>query len=203
MTALKQIFLNFNWLNKRARLLKKGDKVLIAVSGGSDSMALLHFLKILKKKFSLELAVAHVHHGLQKQNDAALKLVRKTCLFMGVPFYFMKTDLKKVSKKEKRSLEDTGRLVRYSFFESTARSLGVNKIATAHTLDDEAETLLSEAYASKLKQYGPDNPLMLNVMEKMRELYHKTGKKDEAVAMKEKEEKILAANPQFRLAPQA
>ncbi len=142
MPILKKILLNISRLNRRAGLLKRGDSVLIAVSGGPDSMALLHLMNLLKRGLRLDLAVAHVHHGLRKQNDRALDLVRKASAELGLPFYFMKADARKFAKSEKRSLEEAGRILRYSFFEKTALGLGMNKIATAHTLDDQAETLL-------------------------------------------------------------
>lgn len=142
MPHLKKLFLNISRLNKRGALLERGDRVLVAVSGGPDSMALLHLLTFFRRKLDLRLAVAHVHHGLQKQNDLALDLVRRTASGLGLPCYFLRADVRKLARKEKRSLEDAGRTRRYSFFEATARRLGMNKIATAHTLDDQAETLL-------------------------------------------------------------
>ncbi len=142
MSPLKRILLSISRLNRRARLIKFGDRLLVAVSGGPDSVALLHLLSLLKRRWGLELAVAHVHHGLQKQNEQSLELSRKTSARLGLPFYFKRADVRKFAKKERRSVEEAGRILRYSFFESTARRLGMNKIATAHTLDDQAETLL-------------------------------------------------------------
>ena len=102
-----------------------------------------------------------------------------------------------------RSIEIRKQVFSYTYPELAEASTFLAAIYIQKEKFEEAEILLSEAYASKLKQYGPDNPLMLTVMEKLRELYHKTGKKDEAEEIKMKEEKILTANPQFRLAPRA
>ena len=139
---IKRIFEKFHSLNKRSGLIVKNDRLVVAVSGGPDSMALLYFLNLLRKNLNLTLVVVHVHHGLQKQNDSALKLVKKTTHEMGFKFCSLKTDALKYAKCHKRSLEEAGRILRYSFFEEVARKCRMSKIVTAHTQDDQAETLL-------------------------------------------------------------
>jgi len=131
-----------NESNRRHGLVRKGDRVLIALSGGPDSTALAHLLSLWRRKHGLKLAAAHVHHGLSAQNDRALKLSREIAKELGIPFYFKKVRVRSLAKKGKLSLEEAGRDARYDFFETLARRISANKVATAHTRDDQAETVM-------------------------------------------------------------
>ncbi len=140
---LKKLLQEIDIANRRYRLLKRGDRVVAAVSGGPDSMALLWLLSKLQRKYQLKIIVAHLNHGLlKKQSQKHLSLVKETAKALNLPFSAKKIDLKTLAKKNKRSLEEMGRMERYRFFEDVARKFGANKIATAHTLDDQAETML-------------------------------------------------------------
>ncbi|MBI3315455.1 MAG: tRNA lysidine(34) synthetase TilS [Candidatus Omnitrophica bacterium] len=143
MSAFKRLLEQVETLNRREALIKRGDRILVGLSGGPDSAALLFFLSKLKSKYRLRLVAAHLNHGLSKKNSAryfktSLKLARQ----LQVPFYFKAVSVRKSAAKHKRSLEESGRLERYRFFESLAKRTGANKVATAHHLDDQAETVL-------------------------------------------------------------
>ena len=143
MAQLKTILERVELLNRRHELLKENDSVVAGVSGGPDSMALLFLLLTLKKKYRLKIFAAHLNHGLQKAEGKKYQaLVEKTSLRLGIPFYCKSVDVRSLAKAHKRSLEEMGRIERYRFFEEVARKTRSNKIATAHTLDDQSETVL-------------------------------------------------------------
>ena len=129
---------------QRFDLLSPGDRVLVALSGGPDSVALLHILHELSGEFGLELEVAHLHHGMrgaEAREDArfAAKLSEK----LEVPFHLKEISLPQMKLAAgKGNLEALGRAERYRFFAEVARERKIQKVATAHTLDDQAETVL-------------------------------------------------------------
>lgn len=128
---------------KENELLSSGDKVLIALSGGPDSVFLLHFLNKYKKKFKIELGAAHINHLLRGNDSERDELFCKTiCEELSIPFHLLRKDIKAYSKKNKISLEVAGRKIRYDFFEKIAKANKYNKITTAHNADDNAETVL-------------------------------------------------------------
>lgn len=129
--------------NRRHSLFGKNDRLVVGVSGGPDSVALLHLLSKLRRQYRLTLSVAHLNHGLaKKENRTAAVHVRTLCEHLALPFYSKRIDLRTRAKTLRRSLEETGRMERYAFFEEVARRTNATKIATAHTLDDQAETIL-------------------------------------------------------------
>jgi tRNA(Ile)-lysidine synthase len=121
-------------------LLSLGDRVLAGVSGGPDSLALLHIFNELKLKLGIKLVVAHLNHGL-RGNDSDLdeKFVKNICEKMSLDFYS-----KKISwpKSTKFTSEEKLRKQRYDFLLELSTELKIDKIALAHTLDDQAETVL-------------------------------------------------------------
>ena len=124
-------------------LIQKGDCVVVALSGGPDSSALLLVLSMLRKKHNLRLAAAHLNHGLQGVRSQQFeRRAEKTCALLEIPFYSKKVSIGSIAKKNGRGLEETGRIERYRFFSQVAKKVGACKIATAHTLDDQAETML-------------------------------------------------------------
>jgi tRNA(Ile)-lysidine synthase len=139
---LLRLLEQLEFTNRRQRLLKKGDALVVGVSGGADSVALLELLSKLRRKYALRLSVAHLNHGLQKEGRRAQTLACEAAERHGVPFYSKKANIRRLALKDKLSLEDAGRRERYRFFEAVARKTRSNKIATAHTLDDQAETML-------------------------------------------------------------
>lgn len=125
------------------KMLEKGDKILAAVSGGIDSVALLNLLMKLKEEYKLDLAAAHLNHSMRgKESKRDFVFVKTLAKNMGIKFIGKTIDVPKIVKKKKGSTQDIARKVRYDFFEETAKKYGADKIATGHTLDDNAETVL-------------------------------------------------------------
>lgn len=123
---------------KKHNMLKKGDRVLIGFSGGADSTALLYVMLALKSKYSLEIACAHVNHGLRETADRDMEFCRAVCKKEDIEFFCISKDIKAEAEQEKTGEEAYARTVRYNFFDS----LGYDKIATAHNKNDVAETLV-------------------------------------------------------------
>jgi tRNA(Ile)-lysidine synthase len=123
-------------------LWKRGAKIILGVSGGADSMAMLHALASLRDEWNLKLRVAHVHHGLRgRAADADARLVEKTSRKLGIPFHTIRADVKKISTNKKISVEMAAREARHDFFRKLAKKYRA-VVATAHTRDDQAETVL-------------------------------------------------------------
>lgn len=128
---------------ERHQLLETGDMVLIACSGGSDSLALAEVLLALREHFGLILAVGHVNHmfrGVESDGDACF--VATFCAERGLPYYETKVDVPAYCETHRLSKEEGARVVRYAFLRETAKMLGGAKIATGHHRDDQAETVL-------------------------------------------------------------
>ncbi|HEX9446060.1 MAG TPA: tRNA lysidine(34) synthetase TilS [Candidatus Binatia bacterium] len=125
-------------------MLSPGDGVLAAVSGGPDSIALLHILDRLKGEFDLRLEVAHVDHGIRgRESKEDARFVAATADRLALPFHLKALDLPKLkAERGKGNLEALAREERYRFFTATAARRGLEKIATGHTRDDQAETVL-------------------------------------------------------------
>ncbi len=124
---------------KKYNMLSKGDRVLIGVSGGADSIALLEFFVSVKEKYDLDICVAHIEHGIRGEdsvNDA--EFVKNYCKKLGVSFYLKTIDAPNLAKKAKMGVEEYSRMARYDFF----NTIECDKIATAHNLTDNIETLL-------------------------------------------------------------
>lgn len=123
---------------KEHNLICPGDRILAALSGGSDSVTLLYILHKLSKQMNFYLAAAHVNHCLRSTAQRDMEFSENLCNQLGIPFYSKTCDVKSGAKKNKMSEELYARNVRYSFFSS----LGFDKIATAHNKNDSAETIL-------------------------------------------------------------
>lgn len=125
------------------RLVEPGSTVLVAVSGGADSMALFQALAELRQTLDVTLAVAHLDHQLRAEasrGDAAFVEARAAAL--DVPFHLEAADVRGLADKEGVSLEMAARAARYGFLRRVAKTHGYAAAATGHTLDDQAETLL-------------------------------------------------------------
>lgn len=127
---------------QKHNLIQKGDKIVIGVSGGPDSMCLLNCLFCLKEILSIELVVCHINHMLRKEAEEETKYVQRFCDKIGVPCFIKYVNVTKLSQEQKLGTEEMGRKVRYEFFEEVAQKTNSNKIATAHNSNDNAETVL-------------------------------------------------------------
>ena len=127
------------------RMLSPDDSVVVGVSGGADSMALLHLLLTLwreEQRFGALIAV-HVQHNLRgEESDADEAFVRATCAAWGVPLIVRSVDVAALAARQGTGLEETGRQVRYAAFEEVARQHPPCRIATAHNRRDNMETVL-------------------------------------------------------------
>lgn len=125
------------------KLLEKGDRIVVGVSGGADSVCLLQFLYEIRETWELSLYVLHVHHGIRGQEaDRDAALVKEMADRLFLPFCLVKKNVPEIVKKEGLTEEETGRKVRYEAFEEYRREVGADKIAVAHHEDDQAETVL-------------------------------------------------------------
>ncbi len=138
--ATEQKVLKF--INSNA-LIQPGDKVLVALSGGPDSVFLLSFLKKFRNKFKIEIGAFHLNHNLRgKQADEDQKFCKIFCYKNKIKFYSAKKNIKLFSRKEKISVEEAGRIIRYEELNNCATKNSFDKIATAHIIDDNTETVL-------------------------------------------------------------
>lgn len=127
-------------------LIQNGDKIVVGVSGGPDSISLINVLNEIKNdntiKLDFDLVVAHINHNIREEAKADEEFVVNYCKQKGVENYVLSIDVEKKAKEEKRGTEETGRNVRYEFFEEILEKTKSNKIATAHTANDNAETVI-------------------------------------------------------------
>lgn len=125
------------------KLIKCKDKILVALSGGPDSVCLLNILFELKEELNIDIAAAHLNHLLR--GEEAFKdeeYVINMCNNMGIKCFVKRVDINAYSKENKLSSEMAGRNARYDFFDEILRGEGFNKVATAHNANDQAETIL-------------------------------------------------------------
>lgn len=123
------------------QMIKPNEKVLVAVSGGPDSVALLKSLLALKDHLKIEISVFHLNHKLRgRDSDFDAIFVKKLAEDNKIPVYSYAYDVKSFAKKKKLSLEEAGRIIRYGLMEKLARDKGFDKIAVAHHIDDRVET---------------------------------------------------------------
>ena len=130
-----------NTINKY-ELIKSGDNIVVGVSGGPDSMALLNVLINLKEKLSFNIVVAHINHMIRAEADDETKYVQDFCKKHDIECYVKREDVLEISKSKKIGTEEAGRKLRYTFFDEIMIKTNANKVATAHTANDRAETVL-------------------------------------------------------------
>lgn len=130
------------------KLINKGDKILVALSGGPDSVFALHFLYKFRKKYKIELLALHFNHGLRdKESDGDENFAMEFCEKLNVQFISQKLDVKSFSKKNKLSIEEAARLLRYKNLERIALKTVCTKIVTAHNQSDNTETILMNLFS--------------------------------------------------------
>jgi tRNA(Ile)-lysidine synthase len=123
-------------------LFEKKDKILIAYSGGVDSTGLLHFLLELQEEWSFELFLGHFNHRLRKMAEEDEQFVRRLARRYSLPLFVGSRDVRSHARSRKLNIEDAGRRLRYEFLKKTALEIGRAKVATGHTMTDQAETFL-------------------------------------------------------------
>ncbi len=131
---------------RRHGLLKPGDRVGVAVSGGADSVGLLRLLLELRGELGVVLSVAHFHHGIRgAEADADARLVAELAKTHGLELHSARGDAPAHARERHASLETAARNLRYQFFRELLERGAMDKMATGHTLDDQAETVLMKA----------------------------------------------------------
>lgn len=128
---------------RKNKLVKKGNSVVLGVSGGADSICMLKLLSDLQKRLGISLYVLHINHmirGEEADQDAAF--VKKICTKFKVPHRVINVDVPALAEREGLSEEEAGRYVRYDEFSKYAYEVGATKIAVAHNSNDNAETVL-------------------------------------------------------------
>ena len=131
---------------KENSMIKDKDRILVALSGGPDSICLLNILNELKESLNITIFAAHVNHCLR--GDAALddeNYCLNFCKNLNIPCYVKRVDIKKLAKDKGVSTEMAGRDARYEFFEELMKTLNIDKIAIAHNANDQAETIIMRA----------------------------------------------------------
>lgn len=139
--AFEKSFLNFI---KSAKIISPGDKILLAYSGGADSTCLMYLLHKFSAALKIEFSAFYINHRLRSESEIASEtaLVEKNCSSFGVKAVTGSADIRGIARNRGLSLEEAARVTRYEHLSAAARELGCNKIATAHHLDDSAETVV-------------------------------------------------------------
>lgn len=129
---------------KEFNLIEDGDKIVLGVSGGPDSICMLDVLKNIKneEKIKFEIVVAHINHMIREEAKDDEKYVKDYCERNNIEFYSKSIEVEKIANNNKMGTEETGRIVRYKFFDEVLEKTGSNKIAIAHNKNDRAETVI-------------------------------------------------------------
>ena len=127
-------------------LFKSGEIIGVGCSGGSDSMALLHFLAKNQEKFDIEVVAIHVDHGIRDNSYLDADFVKEKAKQLGVRFYKFRVDVPKIAKEKSISIETAARDARYGVFRALLKKGVVDKIALAHHMLDQAETILMHIF---------------------------------------------------------
>ncbi len=127
----------------RYHLLEKGDRLIVGVSAGVDSMVLLHLFNAYREAFDLSLIVAHINHGLRpEESEKEAELVQKESAQLGLPFEYGQFNVKEFQKLGGLSPQDAARRIRFHFFYDLLQKHHAQKIALGHNADDQVETVL-------------------------------------------------------------
>ncbi len=131
LDKIKKIIADYN-------LLEENDKILVALSGGADSVCLC----LVLKELGFNIGAAHINHKIREEAYDDVEFVKEFCKNNYIHLHLLEEDVRKIAAEEKVSEEVAGRNVRYSFFKKIAEEFGYDKIAVAHNQDDNAETVL-------------------------------------------------------------
>lgn len=131
---------------KKHKLINAGEVIGVGVSGGIDSMALLHFLNEKKQILDIDVVAIHINHGIREESDDEAQFVLRKCKEMGVRVYKFTIDAPKIAKDKKIGIEMAAREGRYGVFEALVRKDIIDKVALAHHQNDQAETILMHIF---------------------------------------------------------
>lgn len=147
---------------KQFNMLDKGDSVVIGLSGGADSITLAHILLSIKKEYDLTLTAVHINHNIRPEGAVHdQRFVENFCAVHGIPLKVFSVDVKKIAAENSLTVEEAGRQQRYLAFES----IGADKIAVAHNLNDNAETMVMRlCRGTGLKGMGGILPVRGNII---------------------------------------
>lgn len=141
--AMEKLVLNTKNTILKHGLIPGGTGVLAGVSGGADSVALLCALNEIKQELGFELYAAHLNHGIRgAEADGDQAYVKELCDGLGVQLYEETLDIPAVAKAQGKTLEQAAREQRYAFFERALEKLGARRIAVAHHMEDQAESIM-------------------------------------------------------------
>ncbi len=139
---------------QKYKLIHENDKIVIAVSGGPDSMCLLEILRKLKQEScqngtsplaTFDFVVAHVNHMIREEAKEDEAFVKNYCMKFDIRFFGKGIDVQHIANTNKMSIEEAGRYARYHFFDEVLQKIGGNKIAIAHNKNDKVETMIMNA----------------------------------------------------------
>ena len=127
----------------RHEMLETGDRVVVAVSGGPDSVSLLHALLELAPRLALSLTIAHLDHALRgEDSDADRRFVEELAARLGLPIVCAREDVAAIARAERRSIEEAGRRARRAFLRQVAGATASRRVCLGHHRDDQAESVL-------------------------------------------------------------
>lgn len=131
---------------KKYSLIQNGDRIVLGVSGGPDSISMLDILNYIRndknQHMKFDIIVAHVNHLIREEAKDDEKFVEMFCKKIGVEFYSKSIDVQKIANNSKIGTEEAGRNARYNFFDEILQRTGSNKIAIAHNKNDKVETII-------------------------------------------------------------
>lgn len=170
---------------RKHELIREGDRVLVAFSGGPDSTVLLHFMFLFSEELGFSVGVAHLNHGLREEANREEDFCRRRSEEYELPFYSKRVNARAYAKEKGLNIEEASRELRYIFLEEIAEKEGYTRIATGHTLSDQAETLLYRllrgsgisglAGIHPLREGKYIRPLLNTTREEILEFLKKTG----------------------------
>ncbi len=148
------------------RMLQPNEAIVVGVSGGPDSLTLLHVLWRLRGEFGWQIFAAHFNHGLRgEEADEDERFVKAFCEQLQVPCFSEKADVKALAREQKLSIAQAGRRARYRFFAEVASRVGASKVALGHTATDVIETMLLNLFRGTgtdgLQGIPPVSPLTI------------------------------------------
>ena len=124
-------------------IIERGDRIVVGVSGGADSVCLLWWLNSVKEDFGLSLCAVHVHHGIRgAEADEDMNFTMQLCALLNIPCELRKYDVPEYAKTHNLTVEEAGRMLRYQAFEEIRQERDYDKTAVAHHQDDSVETVL-------------------------------------------------------------